>query len=55
MSAASAVVQTFSAQLYSSRTATLTAFVLVVLLSGGVDRLTRARVERQSESLEFEG
>ena len=49
------LVQPFSAHLYGSWTATLTAFALVLLASLGVDRLTRAPVQWQTGSLEFEG
>ena len=51
----SVFLEVFSAELYSSLTATLAVFTVIVLASGGVDRLTRARVERQTQSLEFEG
>jgi hypothetical protein len=45
----------FSSVLYSSVAATLAAFAVVAAASAGVDRLTRARVERDVRSLEFEG
>jgi hypothetical protein len=48
-------LQTFSASLYASLPATLTVFTVVLVASAGVDRLTRARVERQTASLEFAG
>ena len=42
------ILQSFSAAWYSSLPATLAAFAAVVLLSIGIDRLTRARVERDT-------
>jgi hypothetical protein len=51
----SSVLQIFSASLYSSLRATLAAFAVVLLASAVVDWLTRARVERQTASLEFAG
>ena len=52
---ASTVLDTFSAELYGSALATAGAFGALVLASVVVDRLTRARVELETESLEFEG
>lgn len=51
----SGLLQALSAELYSSLMATFAAFGTIVLTSVGVDRLTRARVERHTCSLEFEG
>jgi hypothetical protein len=51
----SVFLEIFSAELYGSLTATLAMFTVILLASGGVDRLTRARVERETRSLEFEG
>jgi hypothetical protein len=55
MAALSAVLNAMSASLYSSVGATSAAFGGIVLAGLVVDRLTRARVERQTASLEFEG
>jgi hypothetical protein len=52
---ASTVLDTFSAELYASAFATAGAFAALVLASVVVDRLTRTRVELETESLEFEG
>jgi hypothetical protein len=52
---ASTVLNTFSAALYGSALATAGAFGAIGLASVVVDRLTRARVELETESLEFEG
>jgi hypothetical protein len=52
---ASTFLDAFSAQLYGSPLATAGAFGSIVLASLVVDRLTRARVELETESLEFEG
>jgi hypothetical protein len=52
---ASTFLDAFSAQLYGSAVATAGAFGSIVLASLVVDRLTRARVELATESLEFEG
>ncbi|MEP6916204.1 MAG: hypothetical protein ABJC89_11185 [Acidobacteriota bacterium] len=49
------IVGSFSPALYGSVAATLTALALLLLASAALDRLTRARVERQTGSLEFEG
>jgi hypothetical protein len=51
----SGVIQAVSPLLYSSLPGTVVAFGVVVAASLGVDRLTRARVERETASLEFEG
>jgi hypothetical protein len=45
----------YSPALYASVPATLTAFALLLVASAALDLLTRARVERQAGSLEFEG
>ena len=55
MAALSAVLNAFSAPLYGSVAATAGVFGGIVLAGLVVDRLTRARVERQTASLEFEG
>ena len=52
---ASTFLDAFSARLYGSALATAGAFGSIVLASLVVDRLTRARVELETESLEFEG
>ena len=52
---ASTVLDTFSAELYGSALSTAGAFGALVLASVVVDRLTRARVELETDSLEFEG
>jgi hypothetical protein len=51
----SSVLDAASAQVYGSALATAGAFGAIVLASVVVDLLTRARVERETESLEFEG
>jgi hypothetical protein len=53
--AASTVLDAFSAELYGSALATAGVFGAIALASVVVDRLTRARVELETESLEFEG
>jgi ABC-2 type transport system permease protein len=55
MGALSALLNAYSSTLYASVRSTLTAFAAIVLAGVVVDRLTRARVERQTASLEFEG
>jgi ABC-2 type transport system permease protein len=55
MGALSALLNAYSSTLYASLRSTLTAFAAIVLAGIVVDRLTRARVERQTASLEFEG
>jgi iron complex transport system ATP-binding protein len=52
---ASTVLDALSAQVYGSALAIAAAFGSIVLASVVVDRLTRARVERETGSLEFEG
>lgn len=52
---ASTALDAFSASLYSSALATSMAFAAMASASLVVDRLTRARVERLTKSLEFEG
>jgi hypothetical protein len=49
------LVQAFSPFLYASGVATAITFALVIAASAVVDRLTRARVERQTAALEFGG
>jgi hypothetical protein len=51
----SALLQGFSATLYQSPTATAIAFGVVITASIVMELLTRARVELQARSLEFEG
>jgi len=51
----SAVLNVYSAPLYASLRLTLAVFAAILLSGVIVDRLTRARVERQTASLEFEG
>jgi hypothetical protein len=55
MGALSALLNAYSSTLYASLRSTLAAFAAIVLAGIVVDRLTRARVERQTASLEFEG
>lgn len=55
MAALSAVLNVFSSRLYGSASATAGAFAAIVVAGLIVDRLTRARVDRQTASLEFEG
>jgi len=55
MGALSAVLNAYSASLYASVQSTLAVFAAILLAGVIVDRLTRARVERQTASLEFEG
>jgi hypothetical protein len=55
MGALSALLNAYSSTLYASLRSTLTAFAVILLAGIVVDRLTRARVERQTASLEFEG
>jgi len=55
MAALSAVLNAFSAPLYSSAGATAAVFAGIVVAGLVVDRLMRARVERQTALLEFEG
>ncbi len=55
MGALSAVLNAFSATLYANLRLTLATFAAILLAGVIVDRLTRARVERQTASLEFEG
>jgi hypothetical protein len=53
--AASTVLDIFSSAVYSRMSWTAGLFLLIGGASVVVDRLTRARVERQARSLEFEG
>ena len=55
LSAISGLLTAFSAALYGSATATAVVVGVILLAGAGVDRLTRARVERQTGSLELEG
>src|SRR5262245_37811535 len=55
MGALSALLNVYSAPLYASLPLTLAVFAGILLSGFIVDRLTRARVERQTASLEFEG
>jgi hypothetical protein len=55
MGIVSAVLETLSAELYSSRSATVGAFGGLLLASTAVDRLTRVRVERATARREFLG
>jgi hypothetical protein len=55
MAMLSAVLNSFSPRLYSSASGTAGAFAAIAAVGFVVDRLTRARVERQTASLEFEG
>jgi hypothetical protein len=55
MAMVSSVLDALSPSLYGSATATAAAFAAIAGTSLLVDRLTRARVERQTRSLEFEG
>jgi hypothetical protein len=51
----SAIVDTLSAELYRTVGTTLAAFGTVIAASAAVDRLTRTRVRRATESMEFLG
>jgi hypothetical protein len=55
MGIVSAVIDTLSAELYRSLGTTAIAFSAVVAASVGVDRLTRVRVRRATEAMEFSG
>ena len=55
MGALSALLNVYSAPLYASLRLTLAVFAAILVSGVIVDRLTRARVERQTASLEFEG
>jgi hypothetical protein len=55
MAMASTALDAFSATLYGSVAATASVLATIVGASVLVDRVTRARVERQTKSLEFEG
>ena len=48
-------IQFYAATMYSSVTATISAVVVILLLGSVIDWLTRARVQRQAQLLEFEG
>ena len=48
-------IQFYSATIYSSVTSTIAAVVGIVLIGVVIDWLTRARVSRQAQLLEFEG
>ncbi len=49
------LLQAFSSTLYQSLTATATLFAVMIAATIVIDLLTRARVDRQARSLEFEG
>jgi len=51
----SGFIQFYSARLYSSTASTLTAVAGILVAGVIIDRLTRARVDRQTRLLEFEG
>jgi hypothetical protein len=55
MFGAAGLLNSASADLYSRPIATLIAFAATVVASAVVDRMTRARIERQSRDLEFAG
>jgi hypothetical protein len=48
-------IQFYAATMYSSVTATISAVVVILLIGAIIDWLTRARVQRQAQLLEFEG
>jgi hypothetical protein len=48
-------IQYFSARIYSDVTSTLAAVAIIILIGIVIDLLTRARVSRQAQLLEFEG
>ena len=48
-------IQFYSARIYSDITWTIAAVAIIVLIGLVIDRLTRARVSRQAQLLEFEG
>ena len=48
-------IQFYSARIYSNPTSTIVAVVVIVLIGVALDLLTRARVNRQAQLLEFEG
>lgn len=48
-------IQFYAATMYSSVTATMSAVVVILLIGAVIDWLTRARVQRQAQLLEFEG
>ena len=48
-------IQFYSARIYSNPTAMIVAVVVIVLVGVALDLLTRARVNRQAQLLEFEG
>lgn len=50
-----ALIQFFVVRLYASALATIAAMAAILALGAAIDWLTRARVERQSRLLEFEG
>jgi hypothetical protein len=51
----SVFLQFYSARIYSTVTSTITAVAVIVLAGVVIDLLTRARVSRQTQLLEFEG
>jgi hypothetical protein len=53
--AVGALIQFFVVRLYASALATIMAMVAILALGAAIDWLTRARVERQSRLIEFEG
>jgi uncharacterized membrane protein YjjP (DUF1212 family) len=48
-------IQLYSARIYSNPTSTIIGVVVIVLIGVALDLLTRARVNRQAQLLEFEG
>jgi hypothetical protein len=52
---ASLFIQLYSARIYSNPTSTIAAVAVIILIGIGLDLLTRARVNRQAQLLEFEG
>jgi amino acid transporter len=48
-------IQFYSARIYSDITWTIAAVATIVLIGVVIDLLTRARVSRQAQLLEFEG
>jgi hypothetical protein len=52
---ASLFIQFYSARIYSDITSTIAAAAIIVLIGIVIDLLTRARVSRQAQLLEFEG
>jgi hypothetical protein len=48
-------VQFFSARIYNSAVSTVAAVAVIVVIGFAIDLITRARVQRQAQLLEFEG